>query len=199
MKDFETTLVYVTSYSRYLDYEDYETTIYETRNYCVDIEYDLCPDNDKILLKFSSERNDYSFEIMYFSGQKFETFYTLLYKRFGDQTDLFGKISETFDGKTSTIIKQISVKNVVNSIIYALKEMFICIKQIIETHKEQTANYCLLQTIPENSSNYEEYIHNVACKVIIESNYYIETFPLDLAKVEFIHTPREFCSFFLEN
>lgn len=200
---FETTLIYVIDFNiNHCCNEEVISTIYETRTYSTDIEYSLCPNDDdsNICLKFTTLKgNKYSFEIKYFSEHNFEIFYKLLYKRFCDKTDSFGKINETFDGKTSTITKHLSVKNAVNSIIYALKEMFLCIRQIIETHKQNTSSYCLLQNSPEDSCNYEEYIHNVACKVIIQSNYYLETLSIELENIDFINTPREFCSFLLEN
>lgn len=172
---------------------------HETDNYVTDVEYNLCPNGDKIICKFTTLKGDsYTFDIDLY----FEYYYTLLYKRFGSETTLFGTITKTFNGYTSSITKTRSRENVINALVYALKEIFICIKQIIEIHKEKTLAYCFLHDEdPCKVFTYEEYIHSVACSLIIKSGYYKDTLsPLfNEDPVEFINEPREFCAFLLEN
>jgi hypothetical protein len=199
---FKATLANIVNKEVFLEDRGHHIIEYDTQNYITDVEYNLCP-NDKIICEFTTLKGDYyTFDITYFSNANFEHYYALLYKSFGNETDLFGTITERFDGFTSSIIKTRSTENVINALVYALKEIFICIKQIVETHKEKTLVYCFLQPEdPYKAFTYEEYIHSVACCLIIKSGYYRDTIThlLKEDSIKFAQSPRDFCDFLLEN
>lgn len=199
---FEATLANVIEEELYIDELDNYKRNYVTENYVTDVEYDLCPQDDESYLTCTFctlKGEEYTFNTTLFSNSAFKYLHRLIHARFGKETDVFGKIVEGKKGNSMYTEHIYSLENVINARKYSLQELFICIKQIVETHLEKTLIYCHLQSKAYEALTYEEYIHNAACELIISSEYYRDFVFLEKDKVEFIDSNRDFMPQLLEN
>lgn len=205
---FETTLSDVSKYDIYSCCDVTSYTKYETKNYVTNIYYELLfddKDNNRIIRIssfFNTLKGDtYCFnDDIYFCNVNFEKLYLLIYNKFGSETEVFGTITETYTGNTYSIIKKRSLENIINVLVYALQDLFVCVRQIVEYYKEHTLNYCYTQDYTDNNT-YEKYLHIITCQLIVSSDYYKDTIPSQFHqkdKIDFINSSREFSLYLLE-
>ena len=117
----------------------------------------------------------------------FNKFGDLFSERYADDK-LFGTTTETEEDGKITIVISRTQKQIKNILIYAAMEVFLCAENIIMTQRRAILDYCIFHREKNQDSNYEEYIHLVACLCLVHSNFLASDTIFDL--VGFALNPR---------
>lgn len=111
-------------------------------------------------------------------GVPFEKYQILILEKFNEEK-IFGE-KEIKDEKV------IYTPNILNILTYSIHDIFYCVDKIVKRHSYSIQDYCNYNKIPKNmmANSYETYIHNVACKCLLECKFKVPT--INFESIDFV-------------
>ena len=145
--------------------------------------------NYEVKSTFQSQGSEYEFNMKRWAKtgsdvskalNSFNHFAILFNERFGTHDD-FGSVTveQQQDGVEKTVTLR-STQQITNMIKYATLNVFECAEQIIKQNRRCVLDYAIFHRERGKQTNYEEYIHLVACHCLVQSNFHAPNilFPL---------------------
>ena len=118
----------------------------------------------------------------------FLKFVQLFYERYGGNNPKFGSFVVVCSSTDDLSIKmEASKEQIVNLLVYAMIDVFLCAEDIIITYKRSLLDYCIFHLERGICNTYEEYIDLVACHCLVHSNFIapgITYIPVEFLKIE---------------
>lgn len=122
-------------------------------------------DNYEVIASFSSFGTNYTFKLNKWakSSGNFAYFTGLVRDRFPSQL-----------GNSTT------EQQIINIFKYACAQVFTCVEEIVTKHYRYILDYVAAHIQLDKQSTYEEYIHLMACKCIMYTNFHAPAMPFSL-------------------